>query len=399
MPLSVLYMAVKLLLCAIKTQVIYNGCIRGGVFLKKLSKFLLIIFFICSSTLSIEAYTTPEPSTKTIKREIKMGKKAVIEIEKTLPRVLDPNKEAHLAMITGKLTPFLQRDLDYNVRILEMKEPNAFSLPGGTTYITTGMLSFLKSDAEIAAILAHEFVHADRAHVIIQNAKNAKLNIITLIGIIAATQGAGVPAMLMSNGLQTAIMNSYSIDMEKEADARGIDILHKAGYNPSAMLTTMERLKIERLKKAYVDPGIYQTHPDDKERVDAALKYMKDKGIEVQRKEAVQSLKIVTTNVSGDILLTVDGHTLVSLKESKEAENIFNELTIKLNNNLELELAPYDIQVTERDGEESLFIRGNNIIKKSECLPEMPTLNELRKRINDVLNNARRENPLSNYYQ
>jgi hypothetical protein len=74
-------------------------------------------------------------------------------------------------------------------------------------------------------------------------------------------------------------------------------------------------------------------------------------------------------------------------------------LTIKVNNNLELELTPYDIQVTERDGEESLFIRGNNIIKKSECLPEMPTLNELRKRINDVLNNARRENPLSNYYQ
>lgn len=367
--------------------------------MKKLSVFLLAILFLCATLTSSEANASPEPTSKTIKKEIKMGEKAISEIEKHFPRVLDPNIEAHLTMIANKLIPFMQRNLDYNVRILEMKEPNAFSLPGGTTYMSTGMLSFLKSDAEIAAILAHEFVHADRAHVLVQNAKNSKLNIITLIGIIAASQGAGVPALLMSNALQTAIMNTYSIEMEKEADAKGIDIMYRAGFNPSAMLTTMERLKVERLKKVHVDPGIYQTHPEDKERVDAALKYMKEKGIEVKRKKVVQSLKIATTIVSGDINLTVDGKALITLKESEEAKEILEELSTRLDNSLELELAPYDIQVSEREGEETLIIAGNNIIKKSECLSGMPSLDELRNRINDVLNNARRENPLSNYYQ
>ena len=52
-------------------------------------------------------------------------------------------------------------------------------------------------------------------------------------------------------------MGAYSIELEKEADAMGIDIMYKAGYNPAAMLTTMERLQVERMKRAYVDPGIF----------------------------------------------------------------------------------------------------------------------------------------------
>ncbi|MFR5879988.1 MAG: hypothetical protein ACLUEQ_03825 [Cloacibacillus evryensis] len=102
----------------------------------------LMMFFLPAGCACAAA--SPEPSEKTIKRELKIGRKGAEAIEKQVPRVLDPAAEARLAMIAAKLTPYLQRDLEYSVRILDMKEPNAFALPGGRTYFTTGMLQFFE---------------------------------------------------------------------------------------------------------------------------------------------------------------------------------------------------------------------------------------------------------------
>ena len=216
----------------------------------------------------------------------------------------------------------MQRELEYEVRILEMEQPNAFSLPGGMTYITTGMLDFLKSEDEIAAVLCHEFVHADRAHGIVQARRNNRLNLLTLAGLIAATQagegGAGIAAM--AGGIQTAMMNTYSIDLEKEADAMGIDILYRAGYNPAAMLTMMERMNVERLKRAQYELGIFQTHPEADERVDAALEYLREKGIDIQRKDVVtEASRARSTKRAAGSVLRIDETEFLSAPAGGEA--------------------------------------------------------------------------------
>lgn len=360
---------------------------------------ILILLFLFFPAVSLWADASPIPTDKTIPREIKIGKKVSEQVEKEYPRVHNPSQEAKLAMIANKLIPYMERDLEYNVRIIEMKEPNAFSLPGGRTYISTGMLDFLKSEDETAAILAHEFVHADRAHGIVQAARNNRLNLLTLAGMIAATQGGGIAAAMMASALQTALMGSYSIELEKEADAKGINVMYKAGYNPAAMLTTMERLMMERIKRVYVDPGIYQSHPNVEERVAAALRYMKDNGIEVQRKDVVHSLKVEVLCVSGDVCLNVDGIAVLKLQETPESFSFFKELRDRLDNFLELELAPYDIRVSGAAGEERLLIKGKILLTKGELLSGMPSLYELRKIIIDALANARRVNPLTDYYQ
>ena len=297
------------------------------------------------------------------------------------------------------MTPYLQRDLQYYVKILEMKDPNAFSLPGGFTYITTGMLDFLKSEDETAAILAHEFVHADRAHGIIQAARNNRLNLLTLAGMIAATQGGGMAAAMLSSAIQTAIMGAYSIELEKEADARGIDIMYKAGYNPAAMLTTMERLQVERMKRAYVDPGIFQTHPEVEERVKAALKYMKDNGIEVDRKDVVQRLKTEVSVKDGRAVLIIDSKTFVDLPEGDRSIKFLNELKRRLDDNLALELAPYDVTVHGDPGDQTLIIKGKVILSENEMPEEMPSIPEIRDRVITTLADARRDNPLADYYE
>lgn len=345
------------------------------------------------------AAASPEPTDKTIPRELKIGKKTAEQVEKQMTRVLDPSKEAKLAMITNRMIPYLQRDLQYNVKILDMKEPNAFSLPGGFTYITTGMLDFLKSEDEIAAILAHEFVHADRAHGIVQAARNNRLNLLTLAGMIAATQGGGMAAAMMSSAIQTAIMGAYSIELEKEADAKGIDIMYKAGYNPAAMLTTMERLQVERMKRAYVNPGIYQTHPEAKDRVRAALKYMKDNGIEVDRKDVVKKLKTEVVVSEGRAVFTIDGKRLIDLPEDNELLDFLNDLKGRLDDTLALELAPHDVNVYGTPGDQNLIIKGRIVLSEKEMPEDMPLISEIRERVIIALADARRENPLANYYE
>ncbi len=309
--------------------------------------FLLIpavLLLLLSCVAQSWAAASPEPTDKTIPREIKIGKKTAEQVEKEIPRVHDPLQEAKLAMIANRMTPYLQRDLQYYVKILDMKEPNAFSLPGGFTYITTGMLDFLKSEDEIAAILAHEFVHADRAHGIIQAARNNRLSLLTLAGMIAATQGGGMAAAMLSSAIQTAIMGAYSIELEKEADARGIDIMYRAVITLPQCLQRWNAFRSSE-KRAYVDPGIFQTHPEVEERVKAALKYMKDNGIEVDRKDVVRKLKTEVLVKDGRAVLMIDGKTFADLTAGDGSVEFLNEMKMRLDDTLALELAPYDVTV------------------------------------------------------
>lgn len=362
---------------------------------------LIITLALLASAGAAYAAASPEPSDKTIKREIKIGRKSAAEIEKHVPRVLNPSVEAKLSMIASRLIPYMQRDLDYEVRILEMEQPNAFSLPGGMTYITTGMLDFLKSEDEIAAVLCHEFVHADRAHGIVQARRNSRLNLLTLAGLIAATQvgegGAGIAAM--AGGIQTAMMNTYSIDLEKEADAMGIDVLYRAGYNPAAMLTMMERMNVERLKRAQYELGIYQTHPEADERVEAALKYLREKGIDIQRRDVVQKLRVKVDEEGGRVVLRIDETEFLSAPAGGEARALLDKTAKRLDETLELELLPYDIRVSELGGERSLVIGRETILREDELLPGMPELPVLRDRVMEAVNLARRGGILTDYYE
>lgn len=366
-------------------------------------KILLLItaFALLAAAAAAYAAASPEPSDKTIKREIKMGRKSVAEIEKHLPRVLNPSVEAKLSMIASRLIPHMQRDLEYEVRIIEMEQPNAFSLPGGMTYITTGMLDFLKSEDEIAAVLCHEFVHADRAHGIVQARRNNSLNLLTLAGLIAATQagegGAGIAAM--AGGIQTAMMNTYSIDLEKEADAMGIDILYRAGYNPAAMLTMMERMNVERLKRAQYELGIYQTHPETAERVEAALEYLHKKGIDIQRKNVVQKLRVNVSEEDGRAVLRIDSTEFLSAPAGEDSRALLDKTAKKLDETLELELLPYDIRVSGLDGERSLVIGRKTVLREDELLPGMPELPALRDRVMEAINRARSGGILTDYYE
>lgn len=364
-------------------------------------KAVLSVIFLSLCALPVYASASPEPTEKTIEKEIRMGRKYTAEVEASMPRLVDVELEKKLARIANRLIPQMSRMLHYEVRVLKADEMNAFSLPGGYTYITTGMLNALKTDDEIAAVLAHEFVHADRAHVLVQTAKNSKLNVVSIAGILAAVAGAGAGAAVVASALQTAMVNSYTIELEKEADERGIEALYNAGYNPSAMLVLMELLKEETIRtRSYSQLGIYQTHPEEEERIASALTYMKRRGIRVERKKinSVLQFEIKESLPLEKLYLNVDGINIVTLPMTASNEEFLQRLKAALEHSIELELAPFDFYIMDTEIGKALAVLGSVIVYAKELPEGAPSLQQIRDTVNAHLIELRGRNPFTDYF-
>jgi hypothetical protein len=338
---------------------------------------------------SISYDVTPE--------EAKLARRGAEEVERAMRVIVDPALQARVEMIVGRLKPCMERNLPYDVKIVDHKMVNAFALAGGPIYVTTGMLNFAKTDLELAGVLAHEMAHADRKHIITQMARNDRMTLLALAAMIAS-RGKGA-AIIAANALQVAVMGAYSIDIEKEADAIGIQVLHRAGYNPTGMLTLQERLQEESLKRAQVDPGIYQTHPDIEERIAAAVKYMEDNGLPINRKYPLALLRTGTEVISDDLCLTLDGQPIWRGADDDATKELFERAASLLWETLQLETAPYDIRVSDSPSGKALYIGGKKLASAGEVPEGADTLDSLRQNILDALNTAKRSHPLADFFR
>ena len=333
-------------------------------------------------------------SSDDMKKEIALGEKVAADVEKQWERVADPALSARLSMLLGRFLPHLSRPLPYEVRIVREKMVNAFSLPGGIVYFTTGMLDFLRTDAEVAAILAHELVHADRRHVMIQTARASKINLAALV-LMIASQGSAGP-MILTNLAQIAVTNSYSKDLEREADKEGFRILVEAGFPPAAMVTSLEAMIYDQLKRPYVDPGVFMTHPELSERVAYILQTAREKNVPIRRKKALNLLRPSVESREGKTVLLLDGDPVWSLPESGESRAAAVNAAEKIDDLLQMETAPYEIQIISLDGKNALRV-GPSIIAREPLPKGAGTLESFRESLVQSLGEARNKHPGAKY--
>lgn len=142
--------------------------------------------------------------------------------------------EPYVAAVGGRVAAHVRRPgIAYHFRVLESPEINAFALPGGRVFVTTGMLAFLRSEAELAFILGHEIAHVDQRHAI-----EALVTRIAMERIGLGDVGAVVdlPLVLVRAG--------YRKHQELEADLVGLRLAGLAGYDPDAAVAPFRRLVI-----------------------------------------------------------------------------------------------------------------------------------------------------------
>lgn len=124
-----------------------------------------------------------------------------------------------------------RRGIEYAFHVISSPETNAFALPGGQVFVTTAMLEFLESEAELACVLGHEIAHVDQRHAIEHFHARIAMNRIGLDGIGAV---ADLPRMLIRMG--------YRKYQELEADIAGLRLATAAGYDDDAAVSPFARL-------------------------------------------------------------------------------------------------------------------------------------------------------------
>lgn len=145
-----------------------------------------------------------------------------------------PALAQYVSTVGQTLQPHVKRkDIQYEFHVVEANHIiNAFALPGGQIFVTTGMLNFLRSEAELVAILGHEISHVDLRHCI----EHYQLELaFKKVGAKAIGQLAEVARRLVAS--------EYNKYQELEADAQGIRLSIEAGYDPGAGPVVMERMK------------------------------------------------------------------------------------------------------------------------------------------------------------
>lgn len=174
-----------------------------------------------------------------------------------------------IALHTEKPTTFG----GYHFALLDSPEINAFACPGGIVLITRGMLSSLKNEDELAAVLAHEIAHVIHRDGIAAISSSRWSEALLVIGSNAAREfGPKDTAKLVSlfegsidDVVKTLVVNGYGRDQEKAADASALGYLAAAGYDPKGLTGYLKRLEqAGRGSKG----GILTTHPGTDERLE-----------------------------------------------------------------------------------------------------------------------------------
>lgn len=185
------------------------------------------------------------------------------------------------------------QDFPFSFFLIDMREPNAFALPGGQVFVTRGMYELGLSDDQLAGLLGHEIAHVTQRHGIRMQRRATLLNVLSqalMVGVIMASDGSrssprGVPydprqdtgsssgqkiqgAAAASMVLGELLLRSYSREFEDQADEEGQRIAAAAGFDPggAADLFRLMEARLPQSRKY----GYWRTHPFFTDRVQAA---------------------------------------------------------------------------------------------------------------------------------
>lgn len=184
--------------------------------------------------------------------------------------IADPSILQYLSEVGQRLARYAPDTLQQDINVFAVRDAsiNAFALPGGYIGIHSGLIINAQSEAELASVIAHEIAHVSQRHVargMTQSAQSGHIMMAALAGaLLAALSGSGDLAMGVATFGQAAAVDrqlGFSRQAENEADRVGLQMLERAGYDPSGMSAMFKRLMdVSRLNEG--PSNVYaSTHP------------------------------------------------------------------------------------------------------------------------------------------
>jgi len=206
-------------------------------------------------------------------QEIAVGRRAAAQLEAEFGLAADPARAETVTKIGTRLAAISTRpQLPWTFRVLNTSQVNAISLPGGFIYVTRGMMSFVQSPDELAFVIGHEVGHVEKRHHVALIQRDFLFTIVVSL-VLGRDPGTSQIADLVGALLQ----RGFSREAEFEADAEGVTLTHRAGFNAASGLSFMERLRTAEGRDPSQVEVLFRTHPalaDRIVRVRALLRHL-----------------------------------------------------------------------------------------------------------------------------
>ncbi|CAN5507421.1 hypothetical protein BH23ACI1_BH23ACI1_21390 [soil metagenome] len=207
--------------------------------------------------------------------DVKIGRETAAEVRKQLPMLNERAVNTMVEQIGRRLVNHIPSNMRhqgfrYTFEVVNLREINAFALPGGPMFLQRGMLEAAKSDAEVAGVMAHELAHVVLRHGTAQATKAQPYQIGAIAGQILGAIVGGREGEYIAGGSQVVagtLFMRYGREYERQADLLGAQIMARAGYDPREMANMFRTIQSQG--GAVRAPEWLSSHPDPGNRYTA----------------------------------------------------------------------------------------------------------------------------------
>jgi Zn-dependent protease with chaperone function len=232
-----------------------------------------LLLVVSVSVVGVFAQTAVKPPKNkyTPKQDVELGREAAAEVRKQYPIIENERIGRYLNKVGDRLVAAAPPELnepvyEYSFTPVNLKEINAFALPGGPMFVNRGMFDAAAAEDEVAGVMAHELSHVLLRHGTANatKAQNPWLQLGQIAGVVGGAVIGGAAGSAIAQGGQFGLgtlLLRYSRDFEKQADILGAQIMARAGYDPRALARMFETIERES-KNSGGNPQWLSSHPD-----------------------------------------------------------------------------------------------------------------------------------------
>ncbi|CDM64450.1 M48 family metallopeptidase [Pyrinomonas methylaliphatogenes] len=203
-----------------------------------------------------------------IRDDVEIGRRSAAQVERQYHTYDDPRVTRIGKRLAARSS---MPGLPWRFRVIDRSDVNAFALPGGYVYVTSGMLRAVRNDDELAGVLAHEITHVTLRHGTNQASKAliAQMPLEVLSGQLGGGLGANLARLGIGFGLNSLFLR-YSREAETQADVGAVQLMRRAGYNPYGLASFMRRMR--------GGGGFFSDHPSPTNRVERIEREIRSTG-------------------------------------------------------------------------------------------------------------------------
>lgn len=220
--------------------------------------FALLLVTSNAAYVSAQTRLNPGMNLFSLRDDVEIGRRSAAQIDRQY-RTYSNSRVSRIGhQLAARST---MPNLPWRFRVLDRADANAFALPGGYVYITSGMLRRTRNDSELAGILAHEITHVTLRHGTNQASKAmlAQMPLQILGGRFGGGLGGNLARLGLSFGLNSLFLR-YSRSAETQADVGAVQLMQRAGYNPYGLVNFMQTLSNR-------GGGFFSDHPSPSNRI------------------------------------------------------------------------------------------------------------------------------------